>query len=88
MVCGFRLKTEGRLDGDEDKLFLSIIATGVLLAISGYVLFGQISKVGRPFDAVQKQATPTIIALGNVKSNFNQVIAVILAYTLHNSQEH
>lgn len=70
------------------KLFLSIIATGVLLAISGYILFGQISKVGRSFDEVQKQATPTIIALGNVKSNFNQMIAAILAYTLHNSQEH
>ncbi|MEO9296023.1 MAG: ATP-binding protein [Nitrososphaera sp.] len=70
------------------KLFLSIIATGALLAISGYILFGQLSKVGKSFDEVQNQATPSIIALGNVKSDFNQLVAAILAYTLHNSDEH
>lgn len=70
------------------KLFLSIIATGALLAVSGYILFGQLSKVGKSFDEVQNQATPSIIALGNVKSDFHQLVAAILAYTLHNSDEH
>jgi signal transduction histidine kinase len=65
------------------KLFLSIIATGVLLAISGYLLFGQISKVGRSFDEVQSRATPSIVALGNIKSDFNGLAAATLAFTLH-----
>lgn len=65
------------------KLFLSIIATGVLLAISGYLLFGQISKVGRSFDEVQNRATPSIVALGNIKSDFNGLAAATLAFTLH-----
>lgn len=65
------------------KLFLSIAATGVLLAISGFLLFDQISKVGRSFDEVQSRATPSIVALGQIKSDFNGLAAAALAFTLH-----
>lgn len=70
------------------QLFASIIATGVLLGISGFVLYDQISKVGRSFDEVQSKATPSIIALGNLKSDFNQLVASILAFSVHPSEEH
>jgi signal transduction histidine kinase len=70
------------------QLFASIIATGVLLGISGFVLYDQISKVGRSFDEVQNEATPSIIALGNLKSDFNQLVASILAFSVHPSEEH
>jgi signal transduction histidine kinase len=70
------------------QLFASIIATGVLLGISGFVLYDQISKVGRSFDEVQNEATPSIIALGDLKSDFNQLVASILAFSVHPSEEH
>ena len=65
------------------QLFLSIVATGVLLAISGFILSQQISEVGRSFDEVQNKATPSIIALGNIKSDFNALHAAVLAFNLH-----
>ncbi|NWG38128.1 HAMP domain-containing sensor histidine kinase [Nitrososphaera sp.] len=65
------------------QLFLSIIATGVLLAISGFILSQQISEVGRSFDEVQNKATPSIIALGNIKADFNALHAAVLAFNLH-----
>lgn len=70
------------------KLFAGIITTGVLLAISGFLLYDQISKVGRSFDEVQRQATPSIIALGELKSDFNHLVAAILAYAVHPEQMH
>lgn len=70
------------------RLFLSIIAVGILLGTSGYLVYDQISKVGRSFDQVQKEATPTIIALGNIKSDFNHLVAAILAYSIHTSEDH
>ncbi|MEM2140068.1 MAG: HAMP domain-containing sensor histidine kinase [Nitrososphaera sp.] len=70
------------------QLLLSIIATGVLLAISGFLLSRQISEVGQSFDEVQNQATPSIIALGNLKADFNHLVATILAYAVHASDEH
>lgn len=65
------------------QLFLSILATGVLLAISGFILSQQISEVGRSFDEVQNEATPSIIALGNIKADFNALHAAVLAFNLH-----
>lgn len=65
------------------QLFLSITATGILLAVSGLLLSQQISEVGRSFDVVQNRATPSIIALGNVKSDFNALHAAVLAFNLH-----
>lgn len=70
------------------RLFISIIAMGILLGISGYLVHDQISKVGRSFEQVQKKATPTIIALGNIKSDFNRLVAAILAYSIHPSEDH
>lgn len=70
------------------QLFLSIIATGVLLAISGFLLSGQISEVGNSFDEVQNQATPSIIALGNLKADFNRLVSTILAFGVHASDVH
>ncbi|WP_415280571.1 ATP-binding protein [Candidatus Nitrososphaera sp. FF02] len=70
------------------QLFASIIATVILLGVSGFLLYDQISKVGRSFDEVQKVATPSIIALGNLKSDFNQLVASILAFSVHPSEEH
>jgi len=65
------------------QLLLSILATGVLLAISGFILSQQISEVGRSFDEVQNEATPSIIALGNIKADFNALHAAVLAFNLH-----
>jgi signal transduction histidine kinase len=70
------------------QLLLSIIATGVLLAISGFLVSEQITKVGQSFDEVQNQATPAIIALGNLKADFNHLVATILAFSVHSSEEH
>lgn len=70
------------------QLLLSIIATGVLLAISGFLLSGQISEVGNSFDEVQNQATPSIIALGNLKADFNHLVSTILAFSVHASDVH
>jgi signal transduction histidine kinase len=70
------------------RLFLSILAVGILLGISGYLFYDQILKVGRSFDEVQNRATPLIIALGEIKSDFNQLVASILAYSIHASPEH
>lgn len=70
------------------QLFLSIITTGVLLAISGFLLSEQISEVGQSFDEVQNQATPAIIALGNLKADFNHLVATILAFSIHASDVH
>ncbi|MGI0019262.1 MAG: sensor histidine kinase [Nitrososphaera sp.] len=70
------------------RLFLSILAVGILLGISGYLFYDQILKVGRSFDEVQNRATPLIIALGDIKSDFNQLVASILAFTIHGSPEH
>lgn len=70
------------------QLFLSIIATGALLAISGFLISRQIEEVNQSFDEVQNQATPSIIALGNLKADFNQLVAAILAFAVHASEEH
>lgn len=70
------------------QLFLSIIATGVLLAVSGFLISRQIDEVNQSFDEVQNQATPSIIALGNLKADFNQLVAAILAFAVHASEEH
>lgn len=65
------------------QLFASIIVTGALLAVSGFILSQQISEVGRSFDEVQNRATPSIIALGNIKADFNALHAAVLAFNLH-----
>jgi signal transduction histidine kinase len=70
------------------QLFLSIITTGLLLAISGFLVSEQITKVRESFDEVQNQATPAIIALGNLKADFNHLVATILAFSIHASEEH
>jgi signal transduction histidine kinase len=70
------------------QLFLSIVATGTLLAISGFLISRQIEEVNQSFDEVQNQATPSIIALGNLKADFNQLVAAILAFAVHASEEH
>lgn len=55
----------------------------LLMAIVGYLSYTQISKVSGSFDVVKDEATPSIIALGNIKSDFNQLVASVLAYSLH-----
>ncbi len=70
------------------QLFLSIITTGILLAVSGFLVSEQITKVGESFDEVQNQATPSIIALGNLKADFNHLVATILAFSVHASDVH
>jgi signal transduction histidine kinase len=70
------------------QLFLSIIATAALLAFSGFIISRQIEEVSQSFDEVQNQATPSIIALGNLKADFNQLVAAILAFAVHASEEH
>lgn len=70
------------------RLFLSILAVGILLGISGYLFYDQILKVGRSFDEVQHRATPIIIALGGIKSDFNHLVASILTFSIHASPEH
>jgi len=55
----------------------------VLMAVVGYLSYTQISKVSGSFDIVKSEATPSIIALGNIKSDFNQLHAAVLAFNLH-----
>lgn len=54
-----------------------------LMAVVGYLSYTQISKVSGSFDIVKSEATPSIIALGNIKSDFNQLHAAVLAFNLH-----
>ncbi|MFY3741823.1 MAG: signal transduction histidine kinase [Candidatus Nitrosomirales archaeon] len=55
----------------------------VLMAVVGYLSYTQISKVSNSFDVVKSEATPSIIALGNIKSDFNALHAAVLAFNLH-----
>ena len=55
----------------------------ILMSIVGYLSYTQISRVSGSFDVVKDEATPTIIALGNIKSSFNELHAAVLAYNLH-----
>lgn len=66
-----------------NQLLLSIIVTAGLLSISGFMLSQQISEVGLSFGVVQNEATPSIIALGNIKSDLNALHAAVLAFNLH-----
>lgn len=66
-----------------NQLLLSIIVTAGLLSISGFLLSQQISEVGLSFGVVQNEATPSIIALGNIKSDLNALHAAVLAFNLH-----
>ena len=66
-----------------NKLFISFSIMAVLMAVVGYLSYTQISKVSDSFDIVKSEATPSIIALGNIKSDFNQLNAAVLAFNLH-----
>jgi signal transduction histidine kinase len=66
-----------------NKLFVSFSIMAVLMAVVGYLSYTQVSKVSGSFDIVKSEATPSIIALGNIKSDFNQLHAAVLAFNLH-----
>lgn len=66
-----------------NKLFISFSIMAALMAVVGYLSYTQISKVSGSFDIVKSEATPSIIALGNIKSDFNQLHAAVLAFNLH-----
>jgi signal transduction histidine kinase len=65
------------------KLFISFSVMAVLMAVVGYLSSTQISKVSDSFDVVRNEATPSIIALGDIKSDFNALHAAVLAFNLH-----
>jgi signal transduction histidine kinase len=65
------------------KLFISFSVMAVLMAVVGYLSYTQISKVSGSFDVVKSETTPSIIALGEIKSDFNALHAAVLAFNLH-----
>ena len=65
------------------KLFLSFSVMAVLLAGAGYFSNSQVTRVSSSFDVVKNEATPSIIALGDIKADFNALHAAVLAFNLH-----
>ena len=63
-----------------------MISYGIMAAlagVAGILAYGQITEVSNSFDIVKNKATPTIISLGNIKSDFNALQAAVLAFNLH-----
>jgi signal transduction histidine kinase len=65
------------------KLFLSFSVMAVLLAGAGYFSNSPVTRVSSSFDVVKNEATPSIIALGDIKADFNALHAAVLAFNLH-----
>ena len=67
----------------QTKLMVSYSIMAILAGVAGILAYGQITEVSNSFDIVKNKATPTIIALGNIKSDFNALQAAVLAFNLH-----
>ena len=67
----------------QTKLMASYSIMAALAGVAGILAYGQITEVSNSFDVVKNQATPTIIALGNIKADFNAMQAAVLAFNLH-----
>jgi signal transduction histidine kinase len=65
------------------KLILSFSIMAGLAVAAGILSLDQTSKLSASFDTVRNKETPSIIALGNIKSDFNALHAAVLAYNLH-----
>ena len=67
----------------QTKLMVSYSIMAALAGVAGILAYGQITEVSSSFDIVKNKATPTIIALGNIKADFNAMQAAVLAFNLH-----
>src|SRR5207244_11180952 len=67
----------------QTKLMVSYSIMAILAGVAVILSYGQITEVSNSFDIVKNKATPTIIALGNIKSDFNALQAAVLAFNLH-----
>jgi signal transduction histidine kinase len=67
----------------QTKLMVSYSIMAALAGVAGILAYGQITEVSNSFDIVKNKATPTIIALGNIKADFNALQAAVLAFNLH-----
>lgn len=70
------------------SLVISFSVMAVLIGVAGFVSYSQVSRLQASVDRVQNVDTPAIIALGNIKSDFNEFHAAILAYNIHQSDVH
>jgi signal transduction histidine kinase len=67
----------------QTKLMVSYSIMAALAGVAGILAYGQITEVSSSFDIVKNKATPTIIALGDIKADFNAMQAAVLAFNLH-----
>lgn len=65
------------------KLIASFSIMAGLAVAAGILAYGQMSQLSESFDTVKNKATPSIIALGSIKSDFNALHAAVLAFNLH-----
>lgn len=70
------------------SLFLSFTVMAVLIGIAGFVSYSQVTKLQDSIDVVQNVHTPEIILVGEIKSNFNEMVGAELAYQLHHTDPH